>query len=160
MGERALSFDDEEVAACASSTNRVHRAGSVVGNDAVDDDTPVGDGDAGLAGRDDSGVKAAFPRRVANFERCGHLPRRAVGPDGRDDCRVHVAGGPRCHGQVFGRLAQVVQFSAVFRGEAGELIVVSQEVVQSRIHVTAAFERRADILRQDSSNSPPMARCR
>src|SRR6185503_15633240 len=90
MHEGALTLDPQQLATALAPLDdkALGRAAEEVGDDGIDRDPPAGDHHARLSRRDEDRAQAAAPRLEVELTRDGHLPDRAVGPDGEDDGRV------------------------------------------------------------------------
>jgi hypothetical protein len=108
MDERALPFDEEEVAAPRSLDHEaLAGAGEEVGDDGVDCDSPAGDHDPGLPGGHEDRAEAARTGGPVELDGDGLLADGAVGADGEDYRGPVREVGARGHAQVGRRLAVV-----------------------------------------------------
>ena len=112
--ERALPFDEQELAAAAGALDdeRLGGAREEVGDDRVDGDAPARDRDPRLAGRHEDGRETAPARLEVELDRDRLLPDRAVRADGEDDRRVDLEVRSGRDAEALGRLAQVAQLDA------------------------------------------------
>src|SRR5438309_9847191 len=141
MEDRALPFYPEQVAARAAFDHEpLRRSRQEVGDDRVDRDPPPGDGDPGLAGRNEDGTQPALPSLEVELARGRHLPDRAIGADGEHDRRVDVEIRSGRGAEIRRRLAQVAQLDAAFARELDEARDVPQADVQAVFEVEPVLD--------------------
>src|SRR5262249_31608089 len=90
--ESSLPLDELELAAevGALDDEALGGSGHEVRDDGVDGDAPAGDGDPGLARRDEDGLEPATARFDVELDGDGLLADRAIGADRQDDLRVDL----------------------------------------------------------------------
>ncbi len=105
------------------------RTGREIRNNAIDGDSPTGDHDAGLTGRDELGRRAGSARGANDFQRSRHLADIAVVADRQYDRCGYVVGSAAKQWHV-GWLAHVPNRRAGIACGFPELCIVAEHVVQ------------------------------